>query len=291
MNYLFEPVVFKDKPMLFGSPTRTTDHFGGFYHWHQCCEMLLVHEGRGSVIVNQKTYEMRPGRLFIFQPYQLHKIFATVSEETPYVRTLLFFNPQFFEQALRPFPSRHVQFEQLWRGAQTEAAIDLQGELHYLEHMIERYRSRILEGNAIAEEEHMTMLLLHYMEAISFQGRSADAVDFRPFNYAEQAMQWMEEHYAEDIGLDQIAEALHLSKFYLSRLFRRETGSSLSDYLIARRIKQACRLLYTTSHSVERISAEVGYPNVSYFIRIFKKVIGTTPLQYRTAAGKAHHQR
>lgn len=283
MNYLFEPVVFHGKPLLHGPTARTVDFFAGFYHWHQCCEMLLVHEGRGNVIVNRKTYEMRPGRLFFFQPYQLHKVFASVSEETPYVRTLLFFNPYFFDKALQPFPSRHAQFERLWRGGQTEAVIDLQKELGYLEHMIDRYNNRSHTGNAAAEEEDLTMLLLHYLEAISFQGRSEEVADFRPFTYSEQAMQWIEEHFAEDIRLEHIAEALHLSKFYLSRLFRRETGGSLSDYLIARRVKQACRLLYTTSRSVEQISAEVGYPNVSYFIRIFKQAMGTTPLQYRSS--------
>lgn len=284
MNYLFEPVVFGDKPMLVGPRSRTTDHFAGFYHWHQCCEMLLVQEGRGSVIVNQQTYEMKPGRLFFFQPFQLHKVFASVSEDAPYVRTIVFFNPHVFEPHLRAFPTLHTRFEQLWRGGQQEAVIDLQGELRYLEHIIQRYNNRPYSGKAMNEEEDMTLLLLHYLQAIAIQDRDAEDADFRPFTYAEQAMQWIEEHYAEDIRLEHIADTLHLSKFYLSRLFRRETGGSLSDYLIARRIKQACRLLYTTAHSVERISADVGYPNVSYFIRSFKQVMGTTPLQYRGLA-------
>ncbi|QNK59728.1 AraC family transcriptional regulator [Paenibacillus sp. PAMC21692] len=286
MNYLFEPVAFHGKPLLLGSPTRTTDVFAGFYHWHPCCELLLVHEGTGSVIVGQKTYEMKPGRLFIFQPNQLHKVFASVSEETPYVRTIMFFQPHMFEQALRPFPSRHALLDRLWRSGEGESAIDLHGELSYLEHIIDRYNNRPFASNPVAEEEDMTMLLLHYLEAVAFQGSVAETAEYRPFTYSEQAMQWIEEHYAEDIGLEHIAEALHLSKFYLSRLFRRETGGSLSDYLIARRIKQACRLLHTTQYSVEHISAEVGYPNVSYFIRSFKTAMGTTPLQYRAAARK-----
>lgn len=286
MNYLFEPVVFRGKPLLLGSPTRTTDAFAGFYHWHQCCELLLVHEGKGTVVVGRKTYEMKPGRLFVFQPYQLHKVFANVSEATPYVRTILFFHPHMLEQALRAFPSRQARLERLWRGGANEAAVDLHDELAYLEHMINRYNNRPAAGNPVAEEEDMAMLLLHYLEAISLQGAAPDSAGYRPFAYSEQAMQWIEEHYAEDIGLEHIAEALHLSKFYLSRLFRRETGGSLSDYLVARRIKQACRLLHTTARSVEHIAAEVGYPNVSYFIRSFKKTMGATPLQYRGSARK-----
>jgi YesN/AraC family two-component response regulator len=94
-------------------------------------------------------------------------------------------------------------------------------------------------------------------------------------------MRWIEEHYREEISLETLAEETHLSKFYVSRIFREETGSSITDYLTARRIKQACRLLQTTDLSVEQIGIRVGYPNASYFIQLFKKVVGVTPLKYR----------
>ncbi|MNI97083.1 Arabinose operon regulatory protein [compost metagenome] len=74
---------------------------------------------------------------------------------------------------------------------------------------------------------------------------------------------------------------MHLSKSYVSRIFHQETGSRLVDYLTARRIKQACRLLSTTDLPVERIGITVGFPNASYFNQLFKKSLGTTPLKYR----------
>lgn len=287
MHYLFEPVALNGKPLLLGAPSRTTDYFAGFYHWHQCCEVLLVHEGTGHIIVNQKTYEMKPGRLFVFQPYQLHKVSAAVSPDKPYVRTILFLHPRDFDTALRPFPSLHAVLEQLWRSSHTEPVIDLHADLPYLEQLIARYHNRPSGEHRMAEEENMTLLLLQLLEAISRRRHIPERMEYRMLTHSEQAMQWIETHYASEIGLDDIAEALHLSKFYLSRLFRNETGSSLSDYLTARRIKQACRLLYTSSYSVEHIAAEVGYPNASYFIRTFKKTMGITPLQYRKSAQKA----
>ena len=293
MQYLFEPVVFKDKPFQYNPTCRTTDVFPGFYHWHQCCEMLFVHQGKGSIIVNQKTYEMQPGLLFFFQPYQLHKVFADVSEDAPYVRTLLFFEPHVYDKILLPFPAHHARFERLWRNRQTVAAINLHPEIGYLEHVLDQYNQRCRSRNTNLSEEDMTLLMLHILEAISFGSREGDNASeilepIRPFSYSEQAMQWIEEHYTEEIRLEHIAESLHLSKYYLSRIFQRETGSSLSDYIVARRIKQACRLLYTTVYSVEQIASHVGFGNVSHFIRLFKKVMGTTPLQYRSAAKAAH---
>jgi len=292
MSYLFEAVPFKDKPLLFEANITTTDAFTGYYHWHQCCEMLLVHEGKGNIIVNQKTYEMRPGRLFFFQPYQLHRVTAEVNEQSPYTRTLLFFEPYDFNKALQAFPRHHAQLHTLWKNQSPQTVIDLLPQMDYLSHIFSNYSKRCSVHNTLHREENNVTLLLHLLEAMLFTHddqatNNLEVEQYRPFSYSEQAMNWVEEHYTEDFQLDDIAQSLHLSKYYLSRLFQRETGGSLSEYIIARRIKQACRLLYTTMLSVEQIAVKVGYPNTSYFIRIFKKVMGTTPLQYRQHAHQA----
>jgi YesN/AraC family two-component response regulator len=105
----------------------------------------------------------------------------------------------------------------------------------------------------------------------------------RSYRYSEMIMQWVEQHYTEEFNLEQLAEVLHLSKFYVSRVFRQETGESITDYMTARRVKQACRLLQNTSLSVEAIGCKVGLPNSSYFFQLFKRNIGMSPLQYRNS--------
>ncbi|WP_201002245.1 AraC family transcriptional regulator [Paenibacillus glycanilyticus] len=276
----------QNRPLIYGPTTRSTTSYPGFYHWHQCCEILFIHEGNGFVIVNQKTYEMRPGMMFFFQPFQLHKVYASVSEDMPYVRTMMFFDPHYFNRALLPFRSRQAIFERLWKSARNTEPLDLQPRLTYLEQVIAMYNDKCKTGNGLVEEEDMTLLLLHILEAAASASpkQNDSAIELRPFSYVEQIMDWIEEHYAEEIHLEAIAERLHLSKSYISRIFQRETGGHLSEYITARRVKQACRLLQNTEFSVERISSEVGYPNVSYFIRLFKKVIGTTPFKYRAAS-------
>jgi YesN/AraC family two-component response regulator len=99
--------------------------------------------------------------------------------------------------------------------------------------------------------------------------------------YVQQAMKWIDEHYRESFQLEDLAAALHLSKFYLSKFFHEETGTTLKSYITAKRIRQACRLLETTGKSIEIIGSEIGIPNASYFVQVFKQEIGTTPLKYR----------
>jgi AraC-like DNA-binding protein len=100
-------------------------------------------------------------------------------------------------------------------------------------------------------------------------------------------MNWLEARHTDEFDLGQLADELHLSKYYISRVFREETGSSITEYLTARRIMQACRLLETTALTVEQIGAEVGLPNTSHFILTFKKAVGLTPLKYRQAKRQA----
>jgi AraC-like DNA-binding protein len=285
MKYLYDPVRFDDKPLLWGHKSRSESAYVGFYHLHQCCEILFVHEGQGSVIVNQKTYEIRRGMLFFFQPFKLHRVFANVSQKSPYVRTLIHFDPVSIADSLRPFPERHSFFTQLWKGQNAELVFDLLADIDYEERIFQMYDHAASQGKGESDEE-MTLLflqLLNTMKAFHQSLLSQEALDgeSRSLHYSEMIMQWLEEHYMEDVFLDDVAAALHLSKFYVSRIFQQETGSSITDYLTARRIKQACRLLQTTSLPVERIGIEIGYPNVSYFIRLFKHVVGTTPLKYK----------
>jgi YesN/AraC family two-component response regulator len=101
-------------------------------------------------------------------------------------------------------------------------------------------------------------------------------------------MQWIEEHYMEPFDLGQLSDELHLSKSYVSRVFKRETGSSLTEYLTIRRIRQASQLLQMTNKPIEFIGESVGFGSVSYFIQLFKKMIGTTPHQYRLSHQTIH---
>lgn len=186
---------------------------------------------------------------------------------------------------MRPFPLRHQLFMQLWQGRAVELACDLLPWTNHMDRIFALYDHADYRGRG-EEEEEISMLFLQLLNNLSdvsqvATNKQVEGLQTRPLRYSERVMHWLEEHYAEEISLASVADELHLSKFHLSRIFRSETGSSISDYLAVRRIKIACRLLQTTTLSIERIGIEVGVPNASYFIRMFKKIVGTTPLKYR----------
>jgi two-component system response regulator YesN len=88
-------------------------------------------------------------------------------------------------------------------------------------------------------------------------------------------------NYNQEISLKKIAEAVKISPFYLSHLFRKEMGISFSEYLTSVRISIAKKLLKQTELSIIEICLEVGYQDPSHFAKIFRKKEGVRPTEYR----------
>lgn len=103
----------------------------------------------------------------------------------------------------------------------------------------------------------------------------------RPLSLADKIESYVKEHYKEDISRDTIADVFFLTPEYLAKVYKRQTGHNLKDYIIGYRIEMAKQLLGTDIKSISDISAEVGFDNFSYFSTVFKKYTGITPGEYR----------
>ncbi len=95
------------------------------------------------------------------------------------------------------------------------------------------------------------------------------------------ALQYIEENREQLITQAQMAELCHLSPSYFSRLFTHELGVNFSQYMAAKKVAWARELLEQTNDSIESISEKLGFSSAAYFIKVFKKCEGITPLLYR----------
>lgn len=91
---------------------------------------------------------------------------------------------------------------------------------------------------------------------------------------------YIEEHYADNITLDDISEKFYINKNYLCTIFKSETNSTIVEYITTLRIEQAKKLIRTTNNNLLHISNSVGYNNYSYFGKVFRKKTGISPNEY-----------
>lgn len=93
-------------------------------------------------------------------------------------------------------------------------------------------------------------------------------------------------HYEEDLSLNQLADIVYLSPKYLSSIFSQTTGISINKYIKNIRMEKAQELLLNSNMKIRDISNNVGYPNVSYFCKLFQEEFGLSPEKYRINKGQ-----
>lgn len=100
------------------------------------------------------------------------------------------------------------------------------------------------------------------------------------------AIEYIRQNLDRDISRAEIADAVFLNPEYLSRLFKKETGVSLNEFIINEKIEQAKSMLEGTDIPVSLIALKTGYANFSYFSQVFRRHTGCSPLEYRQQKGK-----
>lgn len=283
MNYM----QLNEHPIQLSFKADRTDSFTDIYHAHQGMELLYIHEGSGQIVLERKIHEVGPGTLIFFQPYQLHRV-RIETKKGPYIRSLFVFEPSVLEAFLTPFPSLKAFFLGMLKQTEERQVIRGFGE----DDVDVLFRAcgpeigaGVLTGERLEEE---ALFLVSFLRAVKRHGSASGG----PIQHsapedagtAELIMQWLEERYAEPFSLTELAAAVHLSPNHVSHLFRKSTGSSITEYLTARRMREACWLLKSTEQSIEQIGQSIGLTNFSYFCQLFKKHVGMTPHRFRQIA-------
>ena len=96
-----------------------------------------------------------------------------------------------------------------------------------------------------------------------------------------RAKNYIGEHQAESISLDQIAKTLNVSTFYFCKLFKKATGLTFTDYFARTRIERAKNLLLNPNVRISEVAYDCGFLSLTHFNRIFKRVVGKSPTHYR----------
>ncbi|HKK45039.1 MAG TPA: AraC family transcriptional regulator [Balneolaceae bacterium] len=259
------------------------DHFYNQLHHHPELQLIYIIEGAGDLFVGNSITPFEAGNLFLIGSNQSH-IFKSdpeyFQEDTnKNARSIsIFFNMEslgdgFFDItetiAIRNLINRaarsiefHSETAQKF-GDRMEQLINITG--------FDRFLEILSLLNDLAKSNNYD-----YLTAMSNSSPPSDKESERINN----VINYILNHYKEDIPLQTIAEVANYSKAAFCRFFKKRTRKTFSEFLNEVRISQACKLLRNSDLNISQICYESGYNNVSNFNRQFKKLTGTTPKSY-----------
>ncbi len=112
-------------------------------------------------------------------------------------------------------------------------------------------------------------------------GNTSDTNRIQKNSIVTELQKYIQQNLSKKLTREDLSEYVHLNESYLSRLFHKETGMSLSDYILQERMKKARELISETDKPIYGIANQLCYDNFSYFAKMFKKVYNITPQEYR----------
>ncbi|MFD1135215.1 AraC family transcriptional regulator [Paenibacillus urinalis] len=252
------------------------------FHSHPFYELYYFHEGKCTYVIGDKIYTLVPGDLILMHGMTLHRPHPDPS--VPYVRTTLHFYPTMLEEylvaerahaLLAPFEKlkNHVFHLTAEQQQETETSLAQLNQLYEMkgrEQMSDRFVLKLCDFLIMAQQFTDNKLLE--------QRTRTDKEE-----HIQGIITYLETNYMNEIGLEEIARELHLSKPYMAALFKEMTGTTIFKYLYMRRINQAKLLFrFHPDMSVTEASKKSGFKRVSHFSRMFKQTVGCTPEVFRT---------
>lgn len=249
-------------------------------HIHDAIELLYVREGSYTAYANDVQYALKAGDLILFCANTIHRVVTGNASANSYyvikVQPTALLNlvgaRQGVGYALR-FTLNRPEQNCLWTREQLETDSKI---LPVLRSLICEWETQALGHRAIMKLKIVELLLWIMREDAAPQTDLADN-DMCALIY--RAMAYVQSHFSSEIDEQELAAMLGISYGYFSRSFHRITGLRFRQYLNFVRIDRAEQMLLTTNHSVTQIASQCGYPNVSYFISVYRQRKGKTPYQ------------
>lgn len=250
------------------------------YHTHFHYEIYYFHSGKANYLINDRIYPLESGDLLLMHGMTLHK--AHVDPAVAYHRTTIHFDPYYFRQHIQPSyaddllaPIQKLQNVRLQlRG--TEKA-EVERSLALMESLYERHTPQ-------AYQRFQALFLDLMLQIREFCEQSLQALPTFTTSkerHVQSVISDLENHFSEEIALEDIQNRLHLSKYYLAKTFKELTGMTIFQFLMHRRIYEAKLQLIQSARSITEIGYEVGFKHPSHFSRAFKEHTDLTPEQYR----------
>jgi len=243
------------------------------YHSHDHIEMAFILSGKGRYKIDDEIVLVEEGDLLIFNPGVYHQA-LTDGNGKPTVEFFVGFTDVLF-QGMEP---NHFE---ILDGPVLHTTGELRQKLFRIASSMEAEKEALQQGRYFMLRAYLVQMILLIIREQTAPMKQKKGYEFESVGkkyVVEQIVSYFEDHYAEKISLDQIAENMYLSPFYISKIFKSETGDTPIRFLIDIRLERAKELLESGEYtSIQEVAAKVGYDDVYHFSKLFKKKYAVPP--------------
>lgn len=232
-------------------------------------EVLLVYEGNGIYTIEHNKYIAKKGDLIFYNSGVVHDEFgghgdnlSTYCLGISNLKLVHLEKDKIIAENYCPVINCYDYFEEIL------------SILEIIQHNIDTNSANVAEYSDFL----MQALIVKFCTIIEQNGNFKQ---IKEPSLATKVKIYIDKNYNENISLQTIAVAVNANQYYLSHIFKGETGFSPMQYVTRRRIGEAQNLLINTKLSITEIAANVGYNNSNYFQNVFRKMVGFTPGDYR----------
>lgn len=249
-------------------------------HWHEEFEIIIIKKGIGMVSVDTELNIVKEHDIIFVRPGQLHSILQYHDAEMEYENIIFDVELLFSQQQdlctyeyFRPYLSMEYEFP--WHVddsfSEHQFLYSCIENIDYICDHREKYYELRLKSN---------LFELFYL-FFSNRKELQPATQKKTIGKVKQMITHIQENYFEELTVESMASLLGFSESHFMKFFKQNMNTTFTNYLNDYRLTIAGRLLLTTEASILDISEQIGFRNLSYFNRLFKKKYLQTPRDYR----------
>lgn len=265
LDYVEHPLVKRMYLTDVGFFPRATKHYRERRDGIEEYIFIFCMEGSGTIKVQNQEYILKENEAFCIPRYQAHCYYA--SDENPW--SILWVH--FKGEDIKYFPLDECRIVQFVSENSTTRMLSLFDLLF-----------RVLAGNYTLGNFIYISQVLSLILAETY-GREKKYTAEGQNKHVTNVVKYMYKHMNENLTLEQVIKEFELSKSYLNAIFQKYTQHAPMDFYTHLKMKEACKLLRMTDSYIYEVAQSLGYKDQYYFSRVFKKVVGVSPKEYKNS--------
>lgn len=250
-------------------------------HFHNTYELYYLEEGQRYYFIGNQTYLVKAGDVVLIKPDQIHK--TSMAGESYHSRILLQIDGELMKPVLKACGLGGMDTvygeDAVILSIPEEKRQGILQLLHGIYRETAEKQKNYMAGVKLKVAE-LLLELTRYQKTNQFWQENQKAQTWKHQKVHEVAAYLMN-HPETGESLEELAKRFFISKSYLSRIFREVTSFTVNEFKNVSRIKKSQQLLASSDYSITEISDVLGFENLTYYERVFKKYSGMTPLKYR----------